>query len=224
MQEFIAYRRLASSERAQPDLRLDAQAAAILRFVQSRGGVLVRDFIEREAGKGSDVLERRPRLHEALEAAKQRSAVLVVARLDRLSRDVRFLSHCIDAGVEFAAADHPDADAFMLHIHAGIAGRERERAGRRIAEALQAKKQAALAQGRANPVGNMRSLEPHNKSRQAAAQAFARQLAPMLEAYQRAGLTQRAMVEALNRDGVTTAAGGSWSLLQLQRVLARLSR
>ena len=130
----------------------------------------------------------------------------------------------MDAGVEFAAADHPDADAFMLHIHAGIAAREREHAGRRISEALQAKKRAALAQGRANPIGNSRSLEPHNDRRQSAAQAFARRLAPMLEAYQRAGLTQRAIVEALNRDGITTAAGGSWSLVQLQRVLARLGR
>jgi len=222
MQEFIAYRRVGPSERARQDLRLEVQAADILRFVQSRGGVLVQDFIESEGGKGS--LQRRPRLHEALQAAKTRPAVLVVARLDRLSRDVSFLKACIDAGVEFAAADHPDADASMLHIHAGIATRERQRAGQRISQALQARKQAALARGGANPVGNVRSLESHNRSRQAAAQAFAEGLAPQLEPLQRAGLTQRAMVDALNRAGITTAAGGTWSLLQLQRVLARLRR
>ena len=222
MQEVIAYRRLARSERARAELRLEEQAAAILRFVQSRGGVLVQDFIELQEGKGSDALESRPRLQEALQAARKRGAVLVVARLDRLSREVPVLSAVIEAGVEFAAADHPDADAFTLHIHAGIASRERRRAATRISDALHAKKHAALAQGRPNPIGNPRSLQSHNRSRQVAAQAFARQLAPMLDAYRRAGLSQRAIVDALNRDGIPTAAGGTWSLLQLQRVLARL--
>ena len=222
MQEFIGYRRVSTSERARAGIGLEAQAAAILRFVKSRGGVLLQDFVEREAGKGSNALDRRPQLQEALKAARQRRAVLVVARLDRLSRDVHFLSGLIESGVEFVAAETPEADASMLHTYAAVAQGTREHIARRISDALQAKKHAALAQGRANPLGNVASLQPRNRQRSDSAAAFAAGLAPTLEAYRGAGMSQRRMVEELNRQGIRTARGGTWSLMQLQRVLARL--
>lgn len=221
MKEFIAYRRIAPTERGRKGLALQDQAAAILRYVQSRGGVLVQDFVEAEPGKGSDLLERRPRLREAMDAAVRRHAVLVVARLDRLSRDVDLLSMLVVSGVDFAAADIPEADATMLHAHATIAASQRERSAKRISSALQAKKQAALAHGLPNPVGHPASLQPHNTTRQQAAQAFAEKLAPRLAALREAGLTQRQIVDTLNEQGIRTAAGGTWSLVQLQRVLAR---
>lgn len=222
MKEFIAYRRITRAERGRPGLGLQEQAAAILRFVQSRGGVLVQDFVEAQPGKGSDTLERRPRLREAMDAAVRRRAVLVVARLDRLSRDVDLLSMLVVAGVEFAAADTPHADTATLHAHAAIASAQRDLSAQRISAALQAKKHAALAHGLPNPVGHAASLRPHNASRQQAAQAFAQKIAPAIAELRRAGLTQRQMVDALNAQGIPTAAGGTWSLVQLQRVLARL--
>jgi DNA invertase Pin-like site-specific DNA recombinase len=222
LQEFIAYRRVTQSERRRPAARLEAQAAAILKFVQSRAGVLLRDFVEREAGKGSQALELRPQLQEAMALAKERQAVLVVSTLDRLSRNVRFLSGLLEAGVEFAAADTPDADAFMLHIYAGVAQRAREQVGGRISASLQAKKRAALASGQPNPLGNPSTLKPHIQRRAEDAQAFADRLAPTLRAYRSAGMSQRQMVEALNEQGIRAASGGTWSLVQLQRVLARL--
>ena len=98
MKEFIAYRRVTLSEQSRPAVRLETQAAAILLFVQARDGVLLRDFVEREAGRGSDALERRPQLQEAIALAKERSAVLVVSSLDRLSREVAFLSALLGQG------------------------------------------------------------------------------------------------------------------------------
>jgi len=222
MQEFIGYRRLSTSERGRSGLGLEAQAAAILQFVKSRGGVLLQDFVEREPGKGSDALDHRPQLREAMAAAQKRRAVLVVSRLDRLSRDVHVLSGLIESGVEFVAAETPDADASMLHVYAAVAQGTREQIAKRISAALQAKKRVALAQGRANPLGHVASLEPRNKQRSESAAAFAARLAPTLERYRSAGMPQRRMVEELNRQGIRTARGGTWSLMQLQRVLARL--
>jgi len=222
LQEFIGYRRISTSERGRSGLGLDAQAAAILQLVKSRGGVLLQDFVERETGKGSNALDHRPQLQEAMKAAQQRRAVLVVSRLDRLSRDVNLLAGLIESGVEFVAAETPDADATMLHIYAAVAQRAREHIARNISAALQAKKRAALAGGQPNPLGNLSTLKPHNRRRAESAQAFADRLAPTLDAFRNARMTQRQMVEELNRRGILAAGGGTWSLVQLQRVLARL--
>ena len=222
MQEFVAYRRVTASEQGRTGVHLEAQAAAIFRFVQSRGGVLLQDFVEHEKGKGSHGLEHRPQLREAVAAARKRRAVLVVSRLDRLSRNAQLVSELIACGVDFIAADMPEADAAMLHGYAMVAQRERAHVAGRISAALQEKKRVALAQGLPNPLGNSETLKPRNSGRSESAQAFAARLAPMLEAYRAAGLTQRRIVEELNREGIPTAAGGTWSLVQLQRVLARL--
>jgi DNA invertase Pin-like site-specific DNA recombinase len=222
MREFIAYRRVTALEQRRSPGALEAQAAAILRFVQSEAGVLLRDFVERESGKGSNVLERRPHLQQAMLLANERKAVLVVSTLDRLSRDVAMLSELLEAGVEFVAAEIPTADAFMLQVYAEVAQRSREHIAGRISASLQAKKRAALAQGKPNPLGNAATLQPHNRKRRESADAFAARLAPTLNGFRKAGMTQRRMVEELNLHGVKTAAGGTWSLMQLQRVLARI--
>jgi DNA invertase Pin-like site-specific DNA recombinase len=224
MQEFVAYRRVTASEQGRSGLELEAQAAAILRFVQARHGVLLQDFVEHERGKGSQGLDRRPQLRDAIATARRRAAVLVVSRLDRLSRNAGLIADLIASGVVFVAAETPEADAAMLHGYAAVAQREREQVSRRISAALQAKKRAALARGLPNPLGNSGTLTPGNSGRTRSAQAFAARLAPILDAYRHAGLTQRRMVEALNHDGIPTAAGGTWSLVQLQRVLARLAK
>lgn len=222
MQEFVAYRRVSTSEQGRSGPALGEQAAAILGFVQSRGGVLLQDFVEVETGKGNQTLESRPKLLQAIAAAKERRATLVVSKLDRLSRNVRFIGGLLESGVDFVAAGIPSADASMLHAYAAVAEHERAGVAARISAALQAKKRAALADGRPNPLGNAASLEPHNAHRKETAQAFANQLSTALQACRAAGMSQRAMVEELNRQGMKTARGGAWSLMQLQRVLARL--
>lgn len=140
----------------------------------------------------------------------------MVSKLDRLSRNVHFISGVMESGVDFVAAETPNADGFMLHIYAAVAQREREHIASRISAALQAKK------ARGERVGNAASLQPHNDARKDSASAFAQRLEGTLRAYQRAGMKQRQMVEELNRQGIKTARGGEWSLMQLQRVLSRL--
>lgn len=218
MQKFISYRRVSTSEQGRSGLGLEAQAAAIGQFIASRGGHLLEDFEEVETGKGSNALDRRPKLKAAMALAKKRKAVLVVAKLDRLSRDVRFVAELLEpsSGVKFVSAETPEADTFMLHIYAAVAQKEREAIASRISAVLQAKK------ARGEPVGNVATLQPHNGQRKATAQAFAARLAPTLTAYRKANMTQRQMVDELNRQGIKTAGDGVWSLMQLQRVLARL--
>ena len=214
---FISYRRVSSAEQGRSGLGLEAQAAAIQQFISGRAGQHLEDFVEVETGKGSNALERRPQLRAALAAAKKRRAVLVVSKLDRLSRNVNFISGVMESGVDFVVAEHPSADAFTLHIHAAVAQREREVIAERISAALQAKK------ARGEAVGNVANLRPHNEHRMAAADAFAERLGGTLRAYRGAGMSQRQMVEELNLQGVKTPRGGSWSLQQVQRVLARVA-
>jgi DNA invertase Pin-like site-specific DNA recombinase len=223
MREFIAYRRVTAQEARRAPGALEAQALAILRFVQSEQGVLLRDFVEQESGRGSAAIERRPQLQRAVLLARERNAVLVVSTLDRLSREVATLSDLVESGLEFVAAETPTADAFMLQIYAEVAQRSREHIAGRISASLQAKKRDALAQGQPNPLGNAAALQPHNAKRRESAQTFAARMAPILNGYRKAGMTQRRMVEELNLQGVKTVAGGKWSLMQLQRVLARIS-
>jgi DNA invertase Pin-like site-specific DNA recombinase len=224
MHKFISYRRVSTSEQGRSGLGLEAQAAAIEQFVASRGGQVLQDFVEVETGKGSNALERRPKLREAIAEAKRRRATLVVSKLDRLSRNVHFISGVMESKVNFVAAETPTADPFMLHIYAAVAQHERAHIAGRISAALQAKKRAALADGKLNPLGNAASLQPHNEERKKTAQAFAERLSTTLQAYQAASMPQRAMVKELNRQGIKTARGAAWSLMQLQRVLARLPR
>ena len=216
MQRFIAYRRVSTVEQGKSGLGLEAQAAAIAQAVAARGGQLLADFEEVETGKGADALDRRPVLAEAIRAAKAKKATLIVSRLDRLSRNLHFVSGLIDRGMDLAVADMPKADKRMLQVFAMVGEWERDAIASRISAALQAKK------ARGESVGNAATLQPLNEVRAREAAQFARKLRPTLRAYQAQGMTQRAMVEALNGAGIRTARGGEWSLVQLQRVLARM--
>lgn len=213
---FISYRRVSTIEQGKSGLGLEAQAAAIAALVAARGGHLLADFEEVQTGKGSDALDRRPILREAMRQAKARRAVLVVSRLDRLSRNLHFVSGLIDKGTDLAVADMPQADKRMLQVFAMVGEWERDAIASRIKAALQAKK------ARGEKVGHPASLQPHNTTRATQAAAFATRLAPTLAAYRAQEWTQRRQVEELNRAGVLTANGGAWSLVQLQRVLARV--
>lgn len=216
MQKFISYRRVSTVEQGKSGLGLEAQSAAIERYVQDHSGKLVADFKEVQTGRGSDALEKRPQLREAMRAAKKARATLLVAKLDRLSRNVHFISGVMEAGIDFAVADIPKADKTMLHFYAMVAEWERDRISQRLKETLAAKKR------RGEAVGNPATLQPFNTSRADAAAAFARRMRPTLRAFKADALTQREMVAALNAAGTKTAQGGQWSLVQVQRVLSRL--
>lgn len=216
MSKVVAYYRVSTQKQGRSGLGLEAQREAVRRYVAEHGAELLAEFQDIETGKGSNALEKRPGLREAVALAKKKRATLLIAKLDRLARNVHFVSGLMETGVQFRCCDFPTADRTMIHIYAAMAEHEGRRISQRISEALQAKKAAG------KPVGNPRSLQPLNGARAADAAQFAAKLAPTLAAYQAQGMTQRQMVEQLNAVGVLTARGGAWSLMQLQRVLARI--
>lgn len=221
MLKFVTYCRVSTADQGRSGLGLAAQAEAIHQYIAAQGGVVVAngDFVEVETGKGSNALERRPVLNQAIELARKQKATLLVARLDRLSRNVHFISGVMERGVNFRSVDHPTADKTMLHFYAIMAEAERDRIASNIKKAL-AEKRAKLPKGES--LGHLATLQPHNDKRAAHAAQFASKLRATLSGFKAAQLTQRGMVQALNDSGVRTPRGGQWGLVQLQRVLARI--
>lgn len=212
----VAYYRVSTQKQGRSGLGLEAQREAVRRYMAEHKSELLAEFEDIETGKGSNALEKRPGLREAVALAKKKRATLLIAKLDRLARNVHFVSGLMETGVQFRCCDFPTADRTMLHFYAAMAEHEGHRISQRIREALAAKKAAGKV------VGNAASLEPLNGARSREAGEFASKLAPTLRAFQAQGLTQRAMVDALNGAGVRTARGGEWGLVQLQRVLSRM--
>ena len=137
--EIIAYLRVSTQRQGRSGLGIEAQRAAIMRFAEAEGLHLVAEYTEVESGKGTDALHTRPQLRAALAAARKRKCSIVVAKLDRLSRDVAFTSGLMAQRVPFVVAElGVDADPFLLHIYAALAEKERR--------LISARTRAALAQ------------------------------------------------------------------------------
>src|SRR5262249_44137389 len=149
MKQAIAYLRLSKENKRRSNLGLDAQQQAITLFCQTHGFEIIGSYHEIETGKGFDALDRRPQLAAALRAAKKAKAHVIVAKLDRLSRDVAFIASLMVQRVPFIVAElGPDIDPFMLHVYAAVAEKERNLIAKRTSDALQAKK------ARGEPLGN----------------------------------------------------------------------
>lgn len=216
--KFISYIRVSSQKQGASGLGIEAQQAAVQAFVASRGGSLIAEFIEVETGKGANALDKRPQLREALALCKKRGATLVIAKLCRLARNVAFISGLIESGVDFVAADMPQANKVMLQMHSVMAEWERDQISERTKDALAAAKARGVKLG----VAGAGNLKPNIEQRQAEADAFAKKLHGILTGFKDRGLSQRAQVSELNALGIKTSKGGQWSLVQLQRVMARL--
>src|SRR6266478_3167211 len=155
MERAIAYLRVSTQRQQRSGLGIEAQRAAIERFANAESLAIAAEFVEFESGKGADALERRPQLAAALAAAKSSKCSVVVAKLDRLSRDVAFLAGLMAQRVPFIVAElGRDADPFMLHLYAALAEKERRLISERTKAALAAKK----AQG--STLGNRTSIGP----------------------------------------------------------------
>lgn len=214
----VSYLRVSTKMQGRSGLGLEAQREAVARYLDSAGATLLEEFEEVETGKGSDALDKRPKLKAAIALAKKRKAVLVIAKLDRLARNVHFISGLMETGVEFRCCDAPTDNPTMLHFHAVMAEAEGKRISERIKVALAAKK------ARGGLLGNPSTLQPFNGARSVDAAEFAAKLKPTISAFLDQDLSQRAIVAEMNAVGIKTARGGEWSLLQLQRVLARIDR
>lgn len=130
--KYVAYYRVSTHKQGADGLGIEAQKDAVLRIF----GIPIKEYVEVESGKNN----KRPKLLDALKYCKENKAVLAIAKIDRLSRNVAFLSALMDSGVEFKAADNPNATNLTIHILAAVAQDERERIAKRIKEALAVKK------------------------------------------------------------------------------------
>ena len=221
MQHAVAYLRVSTDRQGRSGLGIEAQRAAVARFIEAQGMTLLGEHVEIETGKGSDALDRRPVLREALAQARKGKAAVVVAKLDRLSRDVAFISGLMAQRVPFVVTElGADVDPFMLHVYAALAEKERAMISERTRAALAAKKAAGAK------LGNRTNLaEAGSKgaaARAAAADVFAANVLPIIREMQRAGITVPGKIaEALNVRGIRTARGGAWYASTVRNVLAR---
>jgi DNA invertase Pin-like site-specific DNA recombinase len=213
MKSAVAYVRLSKpGKNGRPGIGLDAQKAAIVAFARAQGYDLIESFSEIETGKGADALERRPQLAAAMRLAKKHKAPIVVAKLDRLSRDVHFISGLMTHRTPFIVAElGADADPFMLHLHAALAEKERRLISGRTVAALRAKKQQGVK------LGGLRE-----KRIQARDEAKARAEALRSVFEELAGMSARGIAAELNARKIETPTGSLWSAVTVLRVMKRL--
>jgi DNA invertase Pin-like site-specific DNA recombinase len=220
---FVAYERVSTKRQSASGLGLEAQRKAIDDFVASRGAEVIARFTEVESGKLAD----RPELGKALHLAKVTGAVLLIAKLDRLSRNAAFLLTLRDSGVRFVAADMPEANDLTVGIMALVAQQEREAISRRTREALSAAKARGVRLGNPNGAAALRRA---GRGGQALREAIARNadrhaedLRAVIEDIRVGGATSlRAIAGELNARGILTRRGGRWHVSNVMNLLNRL--
>ena len=213
--KFIAYYRVSTDKQGKSGLGLEAQRQAVENYLNGGSWKLIAEFTEVESGKNSE----RPQLRAAQAACKKHKARLVIAKLDRLSRNVAFIANLLEAGTDFVAADNPHANKPMVQMMAVFAEMERDAISKRTKEAL------AAARARGVQLGNPRLAEARagvNVARQEAADAFARAMLPIIHEIQGTGTSSlRGVAKALSARGIKTARGGAWSAVQVSDILQR---
>lgn len=224
--KLIAYYRVSTARQGASGLGLEGQEAAVAEYAKTIGGTLLRVYTEVEAGKKAD----RPALARALADCKRSKAVLVIAKLDRLARNVHFLSGLMEAGVEFVCCDMPSANRLTLHILAAVAEDEARRISERTKAALAAYKARGGVLGSARPGAyrlkggtNANAAQRAGEAaRKRATEAYA-DLRPWLTELRQEGLSLRLIAGRLNGEGHTTRRGKLWNAVQVRRVLGRVT-
>lgn len=197
---FIAYYRVSTDRQGQSGLGLEAQRAAVIRHIGD--GNLLTEYTEVESGKKH---LNRPQLLAALAECKRKKATLIIAKLDRLGRNVAFISALMDSGAEFVCCDNPHANRLMLHMLAAFAEHEREMISQRTKAAL------AAAKARGVKLGNPRWQESVSKAAAARRRTPAETAAKTIREMRQQGLSLRAIAQRLNDAGMKTPSGkGNW--------------
>jgi DNA invertase Pin-like site-specific DNA recombinase len=221
LQQFVAYYRVSTGRQGRSGLGLEAQRERCAAFAAAHGFEVVAEFTEVGSGKGADALERRPQLAAAMAQARRLRCAVLTAKLDRLSRDVHFISGLMAQRVPFIVSELGlDVDPFMLHVYAALAEKERKLISERTRAALAVRK----AQGKA--LGNPRNLAEVRGQGTARtieeAVRFARNVLPIIRDIQRSGVTSlRGIAEVLDTRGVRAARGGRWQSVQVKAILCR---
>jgi DNA invertase Pin-like site-specific DNA recombinase len=215
--KWVAYYRVSTERQGESGLGLDAQRKLVADYLNGGRWTLAAEFTEVESGKRSD----RPQLAAALAMAKRLRAKLIVAKLDRLSRNVSFISALLDSGVEFVAADMPHANKMTLQVLAVFAEHERDLISARTKQAL------AAAKERGVQLGGPRRLEASAlgvAANKANAERFAANVLPIIREIQASGVaTLRGIARALNARGVRSARGAPWSVEAVSNIIKRSS-
>jgi DNA invertase Pin-like site-specific DNA recombinase len=207
----IAYYRVSTQKQGRSGLGLEAQRKAVTQFASSEAMHAAHEFIEVETGKGADALDKRPQLAAALKAAKKLKAPIVVAKLDRLSRDVHFISGLMSQKVPFiVTALGRGVDPFMLHIYAALAEKERSLISERTRVALAAAKERGVRLG--NPA-QAAANKAAAAARDASLEAVLRELG---------GRSYQAIAAELTRRGIAAPRGGEWNAMGTMRAMKRL--
>src|SRR3954451_11430087 len=220
----VAYLRVSSEQQGRSGLGLDAQRRPVGRFAAEHGFSIVETYAEVETGKGGDALDRRPQLAAALRRPKAERCPVVVAKLDRLSRDVAFVSGLMAQHVPFVVAElGPDVDPFMLHVYAALAEKERAMISARTRDAL------AAARARGVQLGNRTNLDAAGEAGRASlmqhADQYAANILPIIDEVKRQGARSlREIAAQLTARGVRTARGGAWTATAVSNLLTRRER
>lgn len=220
--KFVSYLRVSTVKQGDSGLGLDAQRSAVASYLNGGKWSLLKESLEVESGKRND----RPALAEALKLCKRHKATLIIAKLDRLARNVAFIANLMESGVEFIAVDMPQATKFTIHIMAAVAEQEAEAISKRTKAALQA------AKGRGTKLGGRRvsaakfakiAVEGRKVAaavRSSNAASYREEMLPIISEIQASGVTTLSgIASALNERGETTRRGGQWSAVQVMRVL-----
>ncbi|MGH8290614.1 MAG: recombinase family protein [Steroidobacteraceae bacterium] len=221
--KFVSYYRVSTAKQGRSGLGLESQKAAVDAYLKQHSGVELASFVEIESGKSND----RPKLTAALIRCQQTRATLLVAKLDRLSRNAAFLMNLRDSDVKFQALDIPEANTLTLGVMALLAQQERELISQRTKAALAARKARGL------PMGNPRDLSAYAKRAslkgRAVITAQARERAelvkPAIEAARGQGCTSlRQIAACLNEQSITTPKGKSWTATAVRNAVAMIER
>jgi len=218
---FVSYLRVSTERQGKFGLGIDAQRQAIADYLNGGHWTVAAEFVETESGKHAD----RPQLQAALAACRKHRAKLIIAKLDRLSRNVAFVATIMDSNVEFVACDFPQASRLTLHIMAAVAEHERRMISERTKAALAAAKRRGVKLG-GHRTGGGQIGRYQKLGTQAAAQKAQERLldiAEDLRALKAEGLSLNAAARRLNDRGITTARGSNWTATAVGRALARLS-
>jgi DNA invertase Pin-like site-specific DNA recombinase len=212
--KFVAYYRVSTDKQGRSGLGLEAQRDAVSAYLDGGPWRLVDEFTEVESGKNSDRLE----LAKALAACKKHKAKLIIAKLDRLSRNVAFISALMESGTEFIACDMPHATKLTIHILAAVAEYEREAISARTTAALAAAKKRGVRLG--NPVNLVEAQRRGNRANMARARRFAENVRPVIEEIMRSGITSlNGIAVKLNERNVPSSRGGKWTHMQVGQIL-----
>lgn len=217
---YISYLRVSTERQGRSGLGLEAQRAAVAAFLNGGRSNLVAEVVEIESGKRAD----RPKLAEAMALCRLHNATLVIAKLDRLSRNVAFIANLIESGVEFVACDMPMANRLTIHILAAVAEHEREMISARTKAALEAARARGVRLGTPANLRNQDVGRAKGRARRAEiASNWIADLAPVVSEVRTAGANSlREIAAALNARSIPAARGGEWSAVQVMRVLERI--